>query len=540
MSVTIVADGFKPEDLPSEYQPPAPSRRQARYDKWRFAGTVVTLNPDGVKVRDALLTLTPHTDASIGKLKSNEKMEIFAWNVETQAWEYAPGSTANIGTVSATLSHFSAYVAVITELGDAVTVPPPAEPPIDEEPKSRGMNGGEIAAAVIFPLLAVAAACYAFYWYQYKRDQKPRTSSPKPTIESEIGYDDSAAVPARITVAPAEPAQAAPDTTPDTTPPPAEQLQIPAVLQDEWYKCTGCESPIKSSWPRCPTCRTTNKGGQPMQFTADAIATAEQNQSAPVQGAGVRELPGAPKDAAQENPKETVALAEAMPVTVVTPPPLGEAASDKALQDFTGVCPQCAAPVKGTWNKCPGCQVPLGTQEVTDPGVGEAKLPADLGAVPGFFGSCHQCAAPVKSGWKRCPGCKAKVIQPGEQSLEVEKPPTYTPDGAASAIMAVKTEEFTAECSNQDCRAPVKSVWKRCPTCKTPIAKSSDGAPPPQTAPKPEKKKLSSLQPLPAAAEAPGPAPAAAPEPLTLAQAVAAREASEGHGPSLIGICVYV
>eukprot|EP00960_Hanusia_phi_P019576 577882-Hanusia_phi.AAC.1 len=39
---------------------------------------------------------------------------------------------------------------------------------------------------------------------------------------------------------------------------------------------------------------------------------------------------------------------------------------------------------------------------------------------------------------------------------------------------------FSAECVN--CKAPVKPTWKRCPTCRTPIA--SDSAPAPAPVPR--------------------------------------------------------
>lgn len=282
MAVIILADGFKPEELPQVYQPPgpvtlAPARRQARYEKWRFAGTVVTLNPAGLKVKGAILTLTPHSDSSIGNLKSTEKLEMFAWNVEEQAWEYAPGSSARTGTVSATLSHFSAYVPVITELGNPVVVPGPGAPPPDK-PKSRGITDGEIAAAVIVPLLAVAAACFALYWLFCKRQKRP--VSPGPAIESMIGFDDTvpapAPAPAPAGVAAAPPVPASPRQ--DTSGEPVAMLELPPVLLDQWYKCTGCESPIKSSWPRCPTCRTENKGsGEPVDITLSMeVATAKR------------------------------------------------------------------------------------------------------------------------------------------------------------------------------------------------------------------------------------------------------------------------
>jgi hypothetical protein len=59
------------------------------------------------------------------------------------------------------------------------------------------------------------------------------------------------------------------------------------AMGDEWYKCTGCESPIKASWPRCPTCRSENKGsGEPVivdtfvQHDPDAAAADDQLQKA--------------------------------------------------------------------------------------------------------------------------------------------------------------------------------------------------------------------------------------------------------------------
>ena len=313
MAVTIAVDGFGPQDLPQVYQPPVnlkTSRRQARYDKWRFAGTVVTLNPDGVKVKGAILTLTPHSDGSIGNLKSNEKLEMFAWNVEEQAWEYAPNSLASTGTVSATLSHFSQYVPVITELGNPVVVPPPGAPP--EEPKSRGITDGEIAAAVIVPLLAVAAACFALYWYLYLREKQPK--SQRPLIESSFGFENTRSAPA--------PAPA--PVVPESIPEPAKVLEMSPVLPDEWYKCTGCESPIKASWPRCPTCR----------FSIKDIGELEEivNLS--------NEMAAADRELVLDGLQQPQSAFQEVNTDV-----------DPALKDFTCTCPQCAAPVKATWNR---------------------------------------------------------------------------------------------------------------------------------------------------------------------------------------------
>ena len=380
MAVTIAADGFGPQDLPQVYQPPVnlkTSRRQARYDKWRFAGTAVTLNPDGVKVKDAILSLTPHSDSSIGNLKSNEKLEMFAWSVEEQAWEYAPNSLAKSGTVSATLSHFSLYVPVITELGNPVVVPSPA-PPLPDKPREV-LTDGEIAAAVIVPLLAVAAACFVSYWYLYLREKQPK--SPGPLIESSVGFDNTSVVPESI-------------------PEPTRVLEMSPVLPDEWYKCTGCESPIKASWPRCPTCRSENKGsGEPVivdtfvQHDPDAAA-AEPSRARTLAYTGTLQ-------------EETLSAPQGTEILQAEPPaPPG--ADQKMLNDFTGICPQCEAP--------------------------------------------------VKSAWKRCPSCKAKILEPGEQPPDaalkapgIDEVLSYTAEGAAGAI---RLEEFTMECSNQGCRAP--------------------------------------------------------------------------------------
>jgi hypothetical protein len=348
MAVTIAADGFGPQDLPQVYQPPVnlkTSRRQARYDKWRFAGTAVTLNPDGVKVKDAILTLTPHSDSSIGNLKSNEKLEMFAWSVEEQAWEYAPNSLAKSGTVSATLSHFSLYVPVITELGNPVVFPSPG--PLPNKSKSRGTTDGEIAAAVIVPLLAMAAACFVLYWLSCKRQKRP--VSPGPLIESSVGFDtDTAPAPAPVQAPALSPAgaAAAPPVSAipcrDTCEEPMAMLEMSAVLPDEWHKCTGCESPIKASWPRCPTCRTENKG------SGELVVRWHMNRSKEVAADhhelvldGLQEPKSAPQEVRVLNALQEQQRAPEEVIKDVDP----------AIRDFTGTCPQCAAPVKGTWNR---------------------------------------------------------------------------------------------------------------------------------------------------------------------------------------------
>ena len=331
MAVTIAVDGFGPQDLPQVYQPPGnlkTSRRQARYDKWRFAGSVVSLNPDGVKVKGAILTLMPHSDGSIGNLKSNEKLEVFAWNAEEQAWEYAPNSLAGKGTVSATLSHFSLYVPVITELGNPVLAPPAGPPP--DKSQSKGITDGDIAAAVIVPLLAVAAACFALYRIHCKRQKRP--VSPVPLIESSVGFESNTA-PAPATAqapAPATETAGAAAALPvsaiplrDTSKEPVAVLEMSPVLPDEWYKCMGCESPIKASWPRCPTCRTDNKSvGEPLNINLSQEVAADD-----------RKL-----------------VLDSLPEQQSAPHEMNKDV-DPALNDFPCTCPHCAAPVKATWNR---------------------------------------------------------------------------------------------------------------------------------------------------------------------------------------------
>ena len=34
------------------------------------------------------------------------------------------------------------------------------------------------------------------------------------------------------------------------------QAEPTVPAESEWIECAGCKNPIKSTWPRCPTCRT--------------------------------------------------------------------------------------------------------------------------------------------------------------------------------------------------------------------------------------------------------------------------------------------
>ena len=59
----------------------------------RFAGNVVTLNPDATRVNSALLTLSTLPEM---KLLSNERLDMLTFNVEFQIWEQVPGIYAYI------------------------------------------------------------------------------------------------------------------------------------------------------------------------------------------------------------------------------------------------------------------------------------------------------------------------------------------------------------------------------------------------------------------------------------------------------------
>jgi len=419
--VTIFADGFDPADMPASMQ--ASRRVQARRqtggsdkvapDRWSFAGNIITLNPDGTKCdgnpqQTTNLTLISNVQA----LKANEVLTMYTWNVELDAWQEVSGAQSTnfsgvmSNSVKAPLDHFSAYVAVKEEYGDAVAAPVPPPPPAVEE--EGGLSPGAIAALVLVPLALLGV--FSYYLYQWDQNKRRQAGAKQQAASAEVGFD--------VPEPPAAPAPAAPavespgEPTPQQMLPPAEEAKAEPMVpptESEWIECMGCKNPIKNTWPRCPTCRTDTS--ESIKARADGDA-----------GAGARDL--AIPDL-QDEPENKIA-----------------AAAEQAMQPTAEPAP--------------------------------IMSPGELVAKQGFTGTCHNCQAPVKAEWPRCPGCKAAIVKPGEAiPAAMASPLPAAAAGAMGAMGAlpVRTEEFTAECTNPNCRAPVKQKWKRCPSCKTAIAR---------------------------------------------------------------------
>uniref|UniRef100_A0A7S0HN08 EGF-like domain-containing protein n=1 Tax=Hanusia phi TaxID=3032 RepID=A0A7S0HN08_9CRYP len=348
---TVSGDLYDSKDLPPVMQVS---------DVVRFAGDVVDLQPDGMSVKGAVLSL-----AVAEKALPGEVLKVFTFDRDLERWVVVNGSGPDAtGKAAGTLQHFSTYAAMFSKDPNIVVVAPRAS-----------SKAGVIAAAIIVPIMFIGLLVAVYYARLQQAQAGKKKTDAEAEATSEPVYDSSAL---RSSVIPQ-----------------ASTFDISSVpLPESWINCSACNNPVKSTWPRCPNCRT-DIAQAPRPEGSDLVATLGYDH-----------------------------------------PEISEAAA--------GVDSASA----------------LSAQTLVEQ--------------QGFGGICHQCSAPVKLSWPRCPGCKAKILRPGET---VESAPAQA---FVSSMSQQDVMGFSAECVN--CKAPVKPTWKRCPTCRTPIA--SDSAPAPAPVPR--------------------------------------------------------
>ena len=81
------------------------------------------------------------------------------------------------------------------------------------------------------------------------------------------------------------------------------------------------------------------------------------------------------------------------------------------------------------------------------------------------FLECQNCNAPVKPDWPRCPGCKHPIDKNPDQVI-------HSKMAERGIFGRAPSEEYPGKC--EKCNAPVKTDWPRCPGCKHAISKAPD------------------------------------------------------------------
>mmetsp|Transcript_7521 Transcript_7521/g.14769 ORF Transcript_7521/g.14769 Transcript_7521/m.14769 type:complete len:289 (+) Transcript_7521:1-867(+) len=154
------------------------------------------------------------------------------------------------------------------------------------------------------------------------------------------------------------------------------------ALGDGLQACWQCDAPVKKEWPRCPACK------------APVLKDGEKPPEAGAAGGMPGALPSVSED---ERP-----------------------GTSQSGGEFSAQCQQCSAPIKPSWTVCPGCKAPTGQQPAAGAAAGGSPAQAaaqeeelarlqEEKAAAGFTKECPNCSAPVKSEWPRCPGCKAEL-----------------------------------------------------------------------------------------------------------------------------------
>ncbi|EKX42758.1 hypothetical protein GUITHDRAFT_140920 [Guillardia theta CCMP2712] len=338
---TVSGDLYDSKDLP-------PAMQVA--DVVRFAGDVVDLQPDGISVKGAVLGLSVSQQA-----QADEVLKVFTFDRDLERWVVVDGSGPDAtGRASATLQHFSTYAAMFTKDPNIVVVP---------SKLGSGSKAGVIAAAIIVPIFFIGMLVLAYY----ARLQQAQAGKKKADVEAEAPsepvYDSSAL---RSSVIPQ-----------------ASTFDTSAVaLPESWINCSACNNPVKSTWPRCPNCRT-DIAQAPRPEGRDLVATL-----------------------GYDHPEISEAAAGVDSVSAVSAQTLVE------QQGFGGICHQCSAPVKLSWPRCPGCKA-----KIQRPGETVESAPAQAFVssmsqqdVMGFSAECVNCKAPVKPTWKRCPTCRTPIM----------------------------------------------------------------------------------------------------------------------------------
>jgi hypothetical protein len=334
---------------------------------------------------------------------------------------------------------------------------------------------------------------------------------------------------------------------------------------------------VKSQWPRCPSCKTSidTATQRPLALESSAVP-ADQNQPGrrmtllklqPLPGSLARNVPSQSRfDPLPQNLSSPDAQCRSFSLAgVPRPPPLHgrnmpvtqfssrsspaarprTTGSEPAWEELEGshlstalgaplgvqvteitFCSNCKAPMKRTWDRCPGCKTPAtaslaptlqvqlqgdlgyllqvpGAME-SPRGAGEAAprgemiarqhavdgtgLPEELTRQRqhlGFSSTCTTCNAPVKLAWPQCPSCRTqlhKLQVPGAMESPQgagEAAPRgemiarqHAVDGTGLPEELTRQRQllgFRSTCTT--CNAPVKPAWPRCPSCRTPLHK---------------------------------------------------------------------
>jgi hypothetical protein len=324
------------------------------------SATTVNNNPK----KNTRLTLKT-TPGVADTMLASEVLCMYTYNVEARRWQKVPGSYGvNTGSgsfaapsfgqaVAANLTTLGYYVPVI-EGRDAVIVTP------DEEPYK--VPDGVIAAAVVVPVVLLAAAAFAYKRHQDKKKADAAAKAKaEPVIESEVGFDASAA--ARAGTTPGARPEAEPEAEPE---------------EDAWQTCTGCQNPVRASWPRCPKCRTKIE-----KEAVDAGAAETRELAAGVGGEETR-----PREAPAVEAKDSEEWIE---------------------------CSECKNPIKMSWPRCPTCRTDTSKKKEEE----EAWI------------DCIGCKNPMKPTWPRCPTCKTDTattlaaLKGADDKAEVDPTPRF-------------------------------------------------------------------------------------------------------------------
>jgi len=408
----------------------APSRRSALSDSAverrdghpgtrRIAGNMIGLAPEGLKLNNgAVLTLPCRVAKAESEMYEVNRLE-FPTNSTAKWTPIRPSKEIGTNAVSATITVLSNYAPLVG--------PRP--------PTSGGEDLAGLAALVIIPLGVLAV-------YLYRKAQQEQQSKASTQSKGEF---TGALVP-------------------------STNQQVTG-MQAGWSSCKGCGNPVKETWPRCPGCKTpVSSAGRAAPAQSQALTKSEFQPCTgcgnPVKASWKR-CPSCHTGVAGGT--SAAALPASAPGAALATPPPGWVS-----------CPGCTKPIKATWPRCPGCQHVLQKDKAATPAPVRTAQPSTVqppaaGVKQPGWKECPGCKKPVRESWPKCPACQAPIkggAPAAKASVEASVVSVQQPKNLGSAASdLMKASGFDATCANPVCGAPVKRVWKRCPSCKTPIVK---------------------------------------------------------------------
>ena len=197
---------------------------------------------------------------------------------------------------------------------------------------------------------------------------------------------------------------------------------------------------VKSVWPRCPTCKTLVDVSTQRDLVPNLSAASAGQTRRRMTLMKLEPLPSA-------TPRSNM---PALGSPLIVPPGV-------QLTEIT-YCSNCKAPMKTTWERCPGCKTPATAPPAPMISAPLPKLQPVSPQVPGAMESPRGASETAAEG----------EVKAGQAAVD-----------SSGLLASIPVEElarqrqqlgFSLLCAT--CHAPVKPAWPRCPSCRTPLPKS--------------------------------------------------------------------